>query len=228
MRAVLGDVSVDLVGIAALARYRVTARPPTLTRVPGPGTDVTFPLALVPGVVARRWQRVWAERVRRPALEIVPVEDADQVAVLADGRARMTLARLPLVAAAGLAPDDLHVVRLYEERAVVLAPRDHVLAATEEGEAVEVADVAEELFAPDDLPAGMPWSQRVALAAAGEGLLVAPHAVARALQRKDLLWRVLEGAEPTTVALVWPRADDDPLCQELVGIVRGRTARSSR
>lgn len=185
----------------------------------------TFPVGLVPGVVPTKWFRVWAERVRSPELVGVPLEEEQQVAALADGRARMVLARLPLEAAAGLTPEELHVVRLYEEQPVVVVPRDHLVTAVDE---VELADVAEELLTDDDVPAGASTAQRIAVVAAGQGHLLVPMSVARAHQRKDLAWRPVTDAEPTTVALVWPRADDDPLCQELVGITRGRTARSSR
>jgi DNA-binding transcriptional LysR family regulator len=192
--------------------------------VPSP----TFPLGLVPGVVARRWTKVWAERVRRPVLEIVPVEEHEQVAALAEGRIRMCVARLPVLAAGGLGPEDLHVVRMYDERQVVLAPRDHVLAALDDDEAVALDDVRDELLTDDDLAPTLPARDRAALVAGGQGLLVVPQSVARAYQRKDLIWRPVDDIDPTTVALAWPRADDDSLCQEMVGIVKGRTARSSR
>ncbi|MDP3969481.1 MAG: LysR family transcriptional regulator [Nocardioides sp.] len=185
----------------------------------------TFPVGLVPGVVPTKWFRVWAERVRTPALVGVPLEEGEQTVALADGRARMVFARLPLQAAGNLAPADLHVVRLYEEQPVVVVPADHLVTAVDE---VELADVAEELLSADDLPPGSSTAQRIAVVAAGQGLLLVPMSVARAHQRKDLAWRPVTDAEPTTVALVWPRTDDDPLCQELVGITRGRTARSSR
>ena len=184
-----------------------------------------FPVGLVPGVVPTKWFRVWGERVRSPALVGVPLEEAEQTAALADGRARMVLARLPLAAAGDLRPEDLHVVRLYEEQPVVVVPADHLVTAVDE---VEMADLAEELLGDDDLPPGSTSAQRIAVVAAGQGLLLVPMSVARAHQRKDLAWRPVSDAEPTTVALVWLRADDDPLCQELVGITRGRTARSSR
>lgn len=171
---------------------------------------------------------MWAERVRRPALEVVPVEEHEQVAALAAGRIRMCVARLPLIAADGLAPGDLHVVRMYDEKPVVLAPRDHLIGALDEGEEVALDDVADELLGPDDLPVTLGARDRAALVASGQGLLVLPQSVARAHQRKDLIWRPVTGVEPTTVALAWPRADDDALCQEMVGIVKGRTARSSR
>lgn len=171
---------------------------------------------------------MWAERIRRPALEVVPLEEHEQVAALAEGRCRMCIVRHPVVPAGDLTPDDLHVVRMYDERPVVLAPRDHVLAALADDEAVGVDDVRDELLTADDLGPHLSARDRAALVAGGQGLLVVPQAVARAHQRKDLIWRPVDGVEPTTVALAWPRAGDDALCQEMVGIVKGRTARSSR
>ena len=40
--------------------------------------------------------------------------------------------------------------------------------------------------------------------------------------------RPIVGAEPTQVALAWERANDSAEVQAFIGIVRGRTAQSSR
>jgi hypothetical protein len=40
--------------------------------------------------------------------------------------------------------------------------------------------------------------------------------------------RPLSGAPDTTISLVWPIVGAHPLCNEFIGIVRGRTANSSR
>ena len=60
------------------------------------------------------------------------------------------------------------------------------------------------------------------------GLLVLPLAVARLHHRKDTEWRVLSGVDASTVALAWLEVSDNPAVAAFVGIVRGRTANSSR
>jgi len=57
---------------------------------------------------------------------------------------------------------------------------------------------------------------------------VMPQSVARALSRKDVVARPLLGAPDTAISLVWPIEGAHPLSDELIGIVRGRTANSSR
>jgi hypothetical protein len=52
--------------------------------------------------------------------------------------------------------------------------------------------------------------------------------VARLHHRKDLTYRIVADLPPTTVGLAWRIDDEDERVQTFIGIVRGRTARSSR
>ena len=52
--------------------------------------------------------------------------------------------------------------------------------------------------------------------------------VARLYHRKDVAHRLVTDLDPTTVALAWLIERDDERAQRFVGVVRGRTARSSR
>ena len=54
------------------------------------------PERIVPGVTPDKWARVWRERHPDIALELIPVEETQQRAVLDDGTADLTLARLPV------------------------------------------------------------------------------------------------------------------------------------
>ncbi|MDP3893151.1 hypothetical protein [Nocardioides sp.] len=123
-------------------------------------------------------------------------------------------------------PEHLHLIPLYEERPVVVVPRDHVVTAFDEVTAAEIADEVLEL------PDSMPWRDRVAVVAGGAGLSVVPQSVARDFQRKDLAWRPVSDLPSTRVGLAWlrepPGSEPDPLIEEFIGVVRGRTARSSR
>lgn len=194
----------------------------------------TFRLLLVPGVNPDRWLRVWAERVPDVPLALVHAEPHEQLAALHDGRADAGLVRTPVDRA------DLHLVELWTERTVVVVPRDHVLTVVEE---VDPADLADEtlLLPADDLvrwadapgtpargPAPATTRDAVDLVEAGVGVLLLPQSLARLHHRPELTYRPVTGAPATGVGLAWLREHDGELVQELVGIVRGRTAGSSR
>ena len=66
------------------------------------------------------------------------------------------------------------------------------------------------------------------LVAAGHAVLVVPQSVARLHLRKGLTTRPVPDAPGSAVALAWLQASYDDLTEELIGIVRGRTANSSR
>ncbi|WZH53725.1 MAG: LysR family transcriptional regulator substrate-binding protein [Nocardioides alkalitolerans] len=194
----------------------------------------TFRLAFVTGATPDKWAARWRERHPKDRLELVPVEQADQERVVRDGTVDMCLARLP-VDTTGLL-----VVRLYDEAQVVVVDREHVVSAVDQ---VELADLADEQLVTD--PARVPgWTEvaradrldwpamtdreAVEVAASGAGVAVLPESVARVLHRKDAVHRPVVDLPPTTVALVWLAERDDEATQEMVGITRGRTARSSR
>ena len=52
--------------------------------------------------------------------------------------------------------------------------------------------------------------------------------VARLLQRKDVVQREVTDLPPSTIALVWRREHDGEVTQAFVGVVKGRSANSSR
>jgi DNA-binding transcriptional LysR family regulator len=68
----------------------------------------------------------------------------------------------------------------------------------------------------------------IELVAANVGVAVMPQSVARAHSRKDVVARPLVDGVETRISLVWPTAGAHPLVDEFIGIVRGRTANSSR
>ncbi len=157
-----------------------------------------FRIAFVPGVTPDKWLRIWRER-ERSSLVARLVEEPDAVAVLHDGSADMCFVRLPVDR------EGLHVIPLYEEVPVVVVPVDHVLTVLDE---VSLEDLAE----LDDEPAPV----------------VVPMSVARLQARKDRTTRRVVDAPKTQVGLAWRTDLDDPRTDTFVGIVRGRTARSTR
>ncbi|MFS8328948.1 hypothetical protein V6C06_25115, partial [Vreelandella titanicae] len=62
----------------------------------------------------------------------------------------------------------------------------------------------------------------------GAGLAILPMSVARHFNVKDTVARRLTGAPGTEIAIAWPSESTDEVIEEFIGIVRGRTAQSSR
>lgn len=166
----------------------------------------------VPGVTLTKWRRVWAERLPHTHLAVVEIAQPDQRTALVAGQVDLCFVRLPLDTGG------LHTIRLYDEVPVVVAPKDHPVAAFDE---VVLADLAGESVVPD----GPDAFDKVAW---GAGLLRVPHSIARSHSRRDLVYRTVTDAEPTTIALAWLVDNPHELIEEFVGIVRGRTANSSR
>jgi hypothetical protein len=57
---------------------------------------------------------------------------------------------------------------------------------------------------------------------------IMPQSVARALSRRDVVARPVTDAPDWGIGLAWPAGAQHPLIDVFVGIVRGRTPRSSR
>lgn len=200
-------------------------------------------VAFVPGVMPDKWARVWSERVPHVPLELTPVEDTEQESVLHDGRAALCFVRLPVDR------ERLHVIPLYEEQPVVVAPKGHFVEAADE---VGVEDLSDEhlLQPPADVPEWaavstevrdgtrvevppLTMKQAVETIAAGVGIVIVPLSVARLHHRKDVVHRPVRDVATSPVGLAWVRPEDptaqpDPLIETFIGIVRGRRATSSR
>ncbi|WP_139983321.1 LysR substrate-binding domain-containing protein [Nocardioides litoris] len=195
---------------------------------------MTFRVAFVTGATPDKWARAWRERTTEP-LELLPVEEAEQADGVRAGEVDMAIVRLPVDRSG---PPALHAVRLYDEVPVVVAGRDHLVAAAGD-DGVSLDDLAEEQLV---LPHPSGWAPRVdqlawppmsageavETVAAGTGVAIVPMSVARLHARKDVVTRPVVDLEPTTIALVWQVERDDDRTQAFVGITKGRTARSSR
>lgn len=179
-------------------------------------------IAYVAGVTPGKWIRRWEERMPGVPLESFMSEDATSdggagAAAVRDGRADMAFVRLPIER------EGLSVIPLYEEQPVVVAPKGHEISVFED---VALADLAQESFL-DVAALGGP-EPALQVVASGAGLVVLPMSVARHFNVKDTVARRLSGAEGTEIALVWPTDATDDVIEEFIGIVRGRTAQSSR
>lgn len=170
-----------------------------------------FVVAFVVGVTPAKWARVWGERMPRHPLTLLAVTDA--LAALEDRTAQVALTRLPVDT------ERYSAIPLYTEQPVVVAPKGHAIEALD---ALALADLAGETVLEGE------WGPTVELVAANVGVTVLPQSVARALSRRDIVARPVTDAPTTRVALVWPIDASSELIDEFIGIVRGRTANSSR
>ncbi|MEU4015045.1 LysR substrate-binding domain-containing protein [Microbacterium sp. NPDC028030] len=199
---------------------------------PEPEAPRTFRLGAVPGATPGKWIDAWKQRMPHVSLELVPLEAATQRTALDEVDA--ALVRLPLT------DQSLHIIPLYDEVPVVVASTDSHLMAAEQLTAADlegevVIALSDDVLGPIDLPGtqqarfdALPTNEAIATAASGIGIVIVPMSLARLHHRKDVDHRVLADGPTSTVALVWPRERTTPDVETFVGIVRGRTANSSR
>lgn len=198
-----------------------------------------FTIAFVPGVTLAKWAKVWTERRPDLPLGFEPTPEADQIRVLHDGTAEVSFVRLPIDNAG------LSAIPLYFEVPVVVLSKDHALA---EAESVTVAELAGEhlLQDPDLVPEWRDVADEIRegtrrplpdirtgddaaeLVAAGVGIVIVPQSVARLHSRKDVVARPVTDVAESQIALAWLEDNTTPDVEEFIGVVRGRTARSSR
>ncbi|MEJ2871517.1 substrate-binding domain-containing protein [Actinomycetospora sp. OC33-EN08] len=201
------------------------------------GPDAPFRLGCVPGVTPDKWARMWAERRPSVVLELSFATTGEIVAGVRAEELDAGLVRLPIDR------DGLHAIPLYTETTVVVVAKDHLLTAAEE---VGTADLADEVvLRPQDDT--LPWpaerpgrpavsdpattGDAVELVAAGVGVLVVPLSLARLHHRRDVTHRPMTDAPTSSVVLTWPDGADagnSDGMEELIGIVRGRTANTTR
>ncbi len=174
-----------------------------------------FTIAFVAGVTLTRWTTAWAERFPRVPLAFLPIDPAAQVAVLDDGRADLSFGRLPIDG------DHLSVIPLYGETTVVVVPKQHPVSLFE-------TVTLDDLVGEDRVPHSLSVEDAIELVAAGGGILVIPQSIARLHARKDVVSRPVTDAAESRVAIAWLAERTTPQIEAFVGIVRGRTARSSR
>jgi DNA-binding transcriptional LysR family regulator len=217
----------------------VEERDPLLSGGAAAAEEPRVRITIMPGATIGKWTTRFEERNPRENLSVTPVDEHDQLARLRAGEADVAFVRLPIGEAG-----DVHVIPLYSEATVVVAPKGHLVEAAD---TVVAADLAGErlLTDPGSLPdwneatdpvpaeqraelAGLTPDQLVEVVASGVGVAVLPQSVARAAQRRDVVARVITDAPETTVAIAWLRDDESEWTEQFVGIVRGRSERSSR
>ncbi len=173
-----------------------------------------FRVGFVAGVTPDKWARVWAERMPRRPLDLVPLLGRDGVDLVRSDELAMCFVRLPVER------EGLHLIPLYDEQPVVVVSVEHPVAAYDE---IGTADLADEVLLPAE-PLG-PTVERVA---ADAGIVVVPMSLARLHRRKDVVHVPVTDAPTTTVGLTWRQDAEDERIQTFIGVVRGRSANSSR
>ena len=203
------------------------------------GEPSSFTIGYAEGVTLTKWTRIWADRFPDVALSVVATTPDTQVSHLRDGTVDVGFVRPPIDR------EGLNAIGLYQEIQVVVVPKDHAVAAFDSVTALDLADehlladpttvpewaaVATELSTGDRpaLPPMTSTAETFEYVAAGLGVAIVPHSVARFNARKDLVYRPVTDVEQTQIALAWVAEREDDRIEEVIGIVRGRSTRSSR
>jgi DNA-binding transcriptional LysR family regulator len=184
----------------------------------------TLTICLVPGVIPDKWTRRWADRMPDIPLRVLACGEDEQLQVLRDGRADMCFIRQAAEAGPPADRAELSLIPLYTELPVVVAPKEHELELYD-GE-VPAAELA--AFTVLDPAETGGAKTGVEVVASGAGVMVLPMSVARHYSRKDVISRVLADYPETKVGLAWLTERTDEVIEEFIGVVRGRTANSSR
>jgi len=209
----------------------------TAAAAPPPASEpmpALFVLGAIPGATPGGWIDAWRERMPQTELELRPIAVSTQRSALLDEGLDAALVRLPIDRSG------LSVIALYDETAVVVTSADSHLTTVDQ---LDLEDLAGEvLIVPQDdvlaltVPGTVAASfsppgdteQAIATVAAGVGIVIVPMSLARLHRRKDTAYRPLRDGPVSTVALAWPTEHTTPAVEAFVGIVRGRTANSSR
>lgn len=206
-------------------------------------------LGFARGIAPNKWAKRWVLARPEHPLELVPLPVLFGSGVTAghggtdhDGSEPPIDVMLER-ARPGQRPEADHAILLYTEAVALVVAADHELA---ESDAFDTADLGlvhllDHSDHSPDWPDPAPWADpsyapenaRAALdlVTAGLGAMLLPLPLARHLTRKrEHAVLALRGAHlaGSTVWASWAAERDDADVQQLVGILRGRTARSSR
>lgn len=211
------------------------------------GTPATPSLSLgfVRGVAPAKWARRWAEAVPSVRLELVPLPLSGQPDPR-EAALDVVLERVP----PGASPRDAgpgtdrHALRLYTETVALVVSVDHELAGQQTVDRDTLA-LSTLLAHPDHSsawPAAASWEDpawepvhaeaAMELVGTGAGAILLPLPLARHLagKRTHAVIPVIDDnpLAGTEIWATWSVERDAGDVQQLVGIMRGRTARSQR
>jgi DNA-binding transcriptional LysR family regulator len=209
----LTDAGMSLVGEARAILVSASAVQRRVRRTGQEGA--AFTVAFMPGIVVTPAVMILEERSPGLRVSVLRTEWDSQVEVLRDGRADVSLVRLPVP------PQGLTVIPLYTEPKVVVLPVDHPLSAVPD---LRIADLVEYklLQPPDAVPE---WRDAAALLRPGEdrrhtpvthtveekleqvaarrGIVILPTSTASYYVRPDIISRRIVDALPSEVAVAF-------------------------
>ncbi|GHJ99668.1 LysR family transcriptional regulator [Streptomyces sp. Y2F8-2] len=185
----------------------------------------TFTIGFMPGITVTPAVRTLTSRRPGLTVRLLRTSWVDQVEVLHDGRADVSIVRLPIDR------QGLQVVPLFQEPRVVVLPLDHPLAGKQ---SVAIADLAADhlLQDPDAVPE---WrdvalemrerdrpevpqihqvEEKLELVASGAGVCVIPLSTAGFYTRPDVVPVPVEDIGPNHVCLAWMATRRSPLIRE--------------
>lgn len=204
-------------------------------------------LGFVRGVAPSKWAERWSRVVRDQPLELVPInlDEVEQARSTVD----VLLERTPPTSRPDgtlSEPRARHAIHLYDEAVALVLPADHELAKQSKVDLDDLALVTL-IDHPDHLsgwPAATPWldsswmpsnaEATVQLVETGIGGALLPLPLARHLAGKRTHAVIPVESEQdvsmpgTRIWASWAVDRDAGDVQRLIGIMRGRTARSSR
>ena len=192
----------------------------------------TFTVGFMPGITVTQVVRAFAAAHPDVEVEVIRTTWDDQVDVLHDGRADVSIVRLP-IAQAGLS-----LRPLFEEPRVAMLPSDHRLAGKP---IIEITDLADEhlLQDPDAVPEwrdiavelrlGRPKlvptyrsvEEKLEHVAAGRGVSIIPLSVATYYQRPDVAVVPVNDLTTNKVSLAWIATRRSRLLHDFADIAAG-------
>ncbi|MFD3591319.1 LysR family transcriptional regulator [Nocardia sp. NPDC058640] len=182
-----------------------------------PDAPASLRVGFVPGVTVKKWARIWADRLPDHPLEVIGIAQGEQEAALREGRVDVCFVRLPIDRTA------TNAISLWQETPVAVVQKDDALSLLDTITPAELA--TETVQDTTDLDQAV---DALAMVAAVGGAAIVPQSIARLHHRRDLVYRPVSDTDFTEISLAWPTGTDSDLLEEFVGIVRGRSANSSR
>ncbi|MEU9245296.1 LysR substrate-binding domain-containing protein [Streptomyces sp. NPDC048385] len=197
----------------------------------------TLTIGFMPGIMVTSAMVAFTARHPEANVRLLRTSWDDQVEVLLDGRADVSVVRLPID------QRGLHVRPLFQEPRVVVLPAGHRLS---DRTSVSVADLASEhlLQDPDavpewrdvalelrgnrrpEVPAIHQVEEKLELVAAGAGVCVIPLSTASFYVRPDVISLPVEGLGPNEVALAWVASRRSPLIHDFAEAAAETLARA--
>jgi DNA-binding transcriptional LysR family regulator len=191
----------------------------------------TFTVAFMPGITVTDAVRSLSSRYPDVSVELLRTTWDDQIEVLHDGRADVSVVRLP-VDRRGLS-----LRPLFSEPRMVVLRAEHRLAGKE---SVRVGDLADEhlLNDPDAVPewrdiavevrdgTASRWrefrsvEEKLEHVAAGRGIAVIPRSTSEYYTRSDVAHVLVEDLPPNEVCLAWVAARRSPLIFAFAELLR--------